>query len=164
MRVANKRVMVQSGGFSADSVIAVAMLWEFLGQQLEVCRVNPDIPINLKGYNYVLGKGEDENGKFFDRGYTNSTVVSSHILTNLGKRYDYSKVSTLIDRVEKYTKGCVSSKFLTAIEAFNRVNDVYSTEQDVAFNNAVTYARKRLRVLINEQHSVNKFMRSDWYK
>ncbi|MDY0365868.1 MAG: MYG1 family protein [Arcobacteraceae bacterium] len=131
--------------FHADEVSAVALLELFTEDEYIVQRVDHNTT-DFSKYDFVIDIGRKyDNQKYFDHHqYKGGKSSAGLIWDYIGLNKQYSKISKLIDLIDKNDVGIEKAKefeYSSLIKCFNNSEDIYGYEQDVQFTKAVEFAK-----------------------
>ncbi len=139
-----KLIATHNKTMHADEVTAIALLKVFTDYEIEVERIDHEIR-DFNKYDFVIDIGKKlDYKKYFDHHqYKGGKSSAGLIWSYLGLEKDYPKISKFIkeiDMVDVGEKKAAPFEYSSLIKAYNHPNDIYSTEQDQRFEQAIEFA------------------------
>lgn len=138
-----KQIATHNKIFHADEVTAIALLKIFTDDEIIVKRIDHDTT-DFSSFDMVIDIGKKLDGiKHFDHHqYKGGKSSAGLIWEYLGFENEYPKISKLIKLVDDNDVGIEKGKpfeYSSLLKCFN-ARDIYSKEQDDAFEKAVEFA------------------------
>ncbi len=145
--------------FHADEVTAVALLELFRQDEIVVERVDHETS-DFSKYDMVIDIGRRFDGvKYFDHHqYKGGKSSAGLIWEYLGVEESHPKINKLIKLADDNDTGVAKAKpfeYSSLIRCFNSV-DIYGKEQDIAFREAVTFAKRVLSSFKHMEEEIQK--------
>jgi len=145
--------------FHADEVTAIALLEVFLNFKTKIIRVDHNSR-NFSEFDMVIDVSRKFDGKkYFDHHQNKGGKSSAGLIWDfIDKKELYPSISKLIEMVDKQDVGEQKAgefEYPNLIKRFNQ-NDVFSIEQEKAFNKAIEFAKTILISMKKEQEELNK--------
>jgi len=142
------KITTHNGIFHSDEVTAIALLKVFLDEEIVVDRVNHQTPINELGeYDFVIDLGRKYDGKkYFDHHQDRNIEASNVLIFEYLVENEYitnhiaKELEELMKHISNNDRGIgdkPGTSDITTMISYLNEDDIYSEEQNKAFNKAV---------------------------